>query len=769
MSQKQILTSSNAIPFSDGVTGLSSGTTYYYRVAAQNSTGTSRGSILSFVTLPIAPTLQAPTSGVTGLPLTPTLIWNASTGATTYRLQVSSTSLFTTVVFDDSTLTGTSKQIGPLSGSSTYFWRVAAKNSGGWSGYSSMYQFTTLAVVVVPLPPKLSSPADGATKQKPTLTLTWDPSTGASTYRLQVSTAGNFGTMVFDDSTIAATSKQIGPLLSNATYYWRVGAKNSSGFSGYSSAYSFVTELPIPTAPVLNSPSNGASGLSLSAFLSWSAVSDAAGYHLQVSTEASFSGRFVINDSLLTGTSRTLTSIAANTIYYWRVASLNISGKSSFSSTWYFSSLGTVTVTPSTITFPSQPTQSTSYRLIGFPGTTPIYVRDFVSGTNLSDWRMFSDPGSGNFQEITNGNLALSNGEGYWLLRKGDAKLSAGTLSMPPLSSDATYSIKLHSGWNIISNPFDKSVNWDQVKSVNSLSASIPLYDYNGSYFSATTFDPYKGYYFNNTPALNVLKIPYPFPGAKIDVLDPPSINWRIQIAFESDINRDDENYLGIASSARNEYDELDQAKPPLFMDQGFVYFERSEWMSSSLRYSGDYRPAIEEGQRWDFDVSNPRASKGTLRFIGIQSVPAFYEIRLLDKSRQAAIDVRENQFYQWTPTQKISKFSLVVGPKKFVEDQADNILPKVYDLLQNYPNPFNPATTITFRLPKISHVRLEILSLLGERIAALVDQNLPGGAHSYLWDGTDDHGVAAASGIYLYRLMTESGFSQTKKMTLIR
>ncbi|MFQ3599590.1 MAG: right-handed parallel beta-helix repeat-containing protein, partial [Chloroherpetonaceae bacterium] len=49
---------------------------------------------------------------------------------------------------------------------------------------------------------------------------------------------------------------------------------------------------------------------------------------------------------------------------------------------------------------------------------------------------------------------------------------------------------------------------------------------------------------------------------------------------------------------------------------------------------------------------------------------------------------------------------------------------PKVMDyaLMQNYPNPFNPTTIITYQLPVVSKVRLELFDILGRKIATLVD-----------------------------------------------
>ena len=87
---------------------------------------------------------------------------------------------------------------------------------------------------------------------------------------------------------------------------------------------------------------------------------------------------------------------------------------------------------------------------------------------------------------------------------------------------------------------------------------------------------------------------------------------------------------------------------------------------------------------------------------------------------------------------------------------------------LSNYPNPFNPNTTIQFSLPAATNVRLNIYNIVGQKVLTLVDDYLPSGDHSVVWDGRDERGREVSSGIYLYRLVTENQ-ALTRKMTLIK
>jgi hypothetical protein len=94
--------------------------------------------------------------------------------------------------------------------------------------------------------------------------------------------------------------------------------------------------------------------------------------------------------------------------------------------------------------------------------------------------------------------------------------------------------------------------------------------------------------------------------------------------------------------------------------------------------------------------------------------------------------------------------------------------LPSDYALQQNYPNPFNPETVIAYELPRASKVELSIFNVLGQQVVTLVDSERPAGAHQVVWDGRDAAGRRVASGLYLYRLVTDS-FAETRKMLLVR
>jgi hypothetical protein len=211
---------------------------------------------------PPAPTLSSPTNGATGVLTTPNLQWNASTGATSYGAQVSTTDTFGTTVFNQSGIAATQVTVSPaLSYSTLYYWRVNASNASGTSGWSTVWSFTT-GPCVTPSAPILSLPTDTATGVSTTPSLQWNASSGATSYRAQVSTTSGFTNIVSDQSGITSTQVTVSPALSdNTTYYWRVNATNSCGTSGWSTVWHFTTgTTPPPTEKLVGIAPTGPFG-----------------------------------------------------------------------------------------------------------------------------------------------------------------------------------------------------------------------------------------------------------------------------------------------------------------------------------------------------------------------------------------------------------------------------------------------------------------------------------------------------------------------------
>ena len=109
-----------------------------------------------------------------------------------------------------------------------------------------------------------------------------------------------------------------------------------------------------------------------------------------------------------------------------------------------------------------------------------------------------------------------------------------------------------------------------------------------------------------------------------------------------------------------------------------------------------------------------------------------------------------------------ISLFDIFLGSGKLVA------LPDSPQLAQNAPNPFNSQTILAYFLHAPGPARVEVFALSGQRVAVLHQGQQQAGYHRLRWDGRDDAGRSVASGMYLYRLVTDEGVL-TRKLILLR
>jgi glucose/arabinose dehydrogenase len=94
---------------------------------------------------------------------------------------------------------------------------------------------------------------------------------------------------------------------------------------------------------------------------------------------------------------------------------------------------------------------------------------------------------------------------------------------------------------------------------------------------------------------------------------------------------------------------------------------------------------------------------------------------------------------------------------------------PRSFELWQNYPNPFNATTTISYRLHEAALVQLTIFDILGQHVRTLVSSWQQPGTLQTKWTGDDASGLAAAPGVYFYRLSVGNDAVQTRRMLLLK
>ncbi len=222
-------------------TGVTNGTAYYYKVAAVDASGASglSGEVSATPAVPPAtPTGLTATGGSAQVSLS----WGASTGATSYNVYRGASAGSETLL--QSGITSTSYTNTGLSAGTTYFYKVAAVNSGGTSTQSSEVS----AITIPAAPTGLAATAGNAQ-----VSLSWTASTGAASYAVYRGTTSGGETQLASGVTTAGYTDT--GVSNGTTYYYKVAAVNPSGTSGLSSEVS-ATPQALPGVSSL-SPTSG--------------------------------------------------------------------------------------------------------------------------------------------------------------------------------------------------------------------------------------------------------------------------------------------------------------------------------------------------------------------------------------------------------------------------------------------------------------------------------------------------------------------------------
>ncbi|MGE5248761.1 MAG: fibronectin type III domain-containing protein [Bacteroidota bacterium] len=315
---------------SASLSGLVGGTTYYWQVRANGSSGVTYadpapGVFWSFTTdalLPGAFSRIAPGNGATGMPLSPVLSWGTSTGAGYYEYCYDATDNQVCDIPWINNGTATSVTLGGLSPSTTYYWHARAVNPVGRTyagGYEDIYRsFRTLD------PPQAFgklSPANGANSTD--WILSWQASGGAVSYeycyQASASSCSNW------QSSGASTSVSVTDLTAGTPYAWNVRALNEAGitYSDGDTPWTFTTDAP-PLPFNKTAPANFAAGIPISGtLLTWQASPGAVSYEYCFS-----SGPDTCTAWLSAGGSTSVDTgaLQVSSDYYWHVRALNAFG-----------------------------------------------------------------------------------------------------------------------------------------------------------------------------------------------------------------------------------------------------------------------------------------------------------------------------------------------------------------------------------------------------------------------------------------------------------
>ncbi len=290
-----------------------------------------------FITKPNSPSLQAPPNEATEVNPNATFEWSVIGNADEYILQISETGEFSEddIIYENLSISEEEVTVsGVLEPKTTYYWRVAGSNNAGSGEWSPIWSFTT---TTAPDSPTLAGPADGESNVSLGPTLNWNSTEKADSYDLQISESEDFNSTVVDTQNIDGTTCEIeqGTLAPETEHYWRVRAfSDVSGYSAWSSAWSFTTAAAAPGAPDLLSPPQGAEDQNAQLTLRWENIPGASSYDIQISEDVRYPEWAIMVDTNVAGKNTLRVPPGALDLlsrYFWRVRSIGPGGESDWS------------------------------------------------------------------------------------------------------------------------------------------------------------------------------------------------------------------------------------------------------------------------------------------------------------------------------------------------------------------------------------------------------------------------------------------------------
>jgi ligand-binding sensor domain-containing protein len=607
-------------------------------------------------------------------------------------------------------------------------------------------------MILPPDPPSGSTPADGTTDVPTNPTIGWSTSFGEVVYRLQVSLDPNFSNLIVDVSDLGSTNYNLGSLINNTSYYWRVSAANGVGYGSWSSVMSFTT-IALPEIRI------NKLSIAFGNVLKNTAVRDT--FKITNGTRS-----YLVIDSIYSRSStinyRTGIAVLSNSDTTKLVVTFTPQTFGTFNDTISIRNNSPVDLVKVYISGNSPyPTISTNKTTIAY-GMTALNrtKQDTISILNSSFNSLEVDT-------IYSGKKVFSVDRQQATVGKDTLKV---VVSFTPTEmirySDTVY--------------FKNNSLLPMVKVAVGGESPLPTFTISPQVFNkeilAIDDSSFQSFIVRNT---SINDLPY-------DTIGITRTSFQIRGGFGGKVNANDSSVF------------LIQFKPTAFGDviDTAIFTSLGRIIKLPLSGSSPYPAMTLSRSSFNFDNVKYDNSRKISLVVKNISINRLRIDSLKTRMRQfrvekfiAPVFVSKNDsasfFVTFTPdtiksysdTLKIFTnqqipivFAMLTGNGSLTSaPHVDGEIPTIYELQQNYPNPFNPSTTLSYSLPVNSRVTLDIYNILGQRVAELISADQAGGYYRVTWNAN------VASGLYFYRIIAVSKsdpnrrFVDIKKMIVLR
>lgn len=191
-------------------------------------------------------------------------------------------------------------------------------------------------------------------------------------------------------------------------------------------------------------------------------------------------------------------------------------------------------------------------------------------------------------------------------------------------------------------------------------------------------------------------------------------------------------------------------------------------WLTEQAVIQGTVTSSLDNSPVADALIVAERLEDGFLTSTYSSSEDGGYQFRVPVGELQLAISHTDFSDTTLTPFTIAAEETLTVDisltPLTSIGDPARGELPVEYSIASLHPNPFNPTLTVVVGLPESSNLMVEVVNVMGRRIATLTRGEICAGYHNLIFDGTH-----ASSGVYFVRAIVPGRLTSVKKVVLLK
>jgi hypothetical protein len=222
--------------------------------------------------------------------------------------------------------------------------------------------------------------------------------------------------------------------------------------------------------------------------------------------------------------------------------------------------------------------------------------------------------------------------------------------------------------------------------------------------------------------------------------------DWELNFELTNGIQAMNFGGIGMNKKASDEYDAFDDFTLPRFLD--YIELNHTSKELYNLSYTKDIVPTS-ENHTWEFSVESSSKDLVTMKwdnsFFGNNSK----QLVLWDVNLQRGLDMRNENHYIFSKSRS-GHLKVFYGDEKYIKEKTAVNQVVFHDV---FPNPAKDMVTISFSIPKEDRVIIEVIDLLGKKIATLADGSFKPGYHEVTWNTLDGTGNAIPNGIYITQI----------------